>query len=105
MHLTVKQIELLRIISAGNPDGSPVDLDEILERASYKPTKESLQFSIRALIGHALIEKKGTEKRRGRRRVLISATDLGKHFATPVSAVPFVTSVEDDAITEELLES
>lgn len=81
MYLTQKQVEVLRVIAAGNTDGTDADLDEILERVSYKPTKQAIQFSIRALIEHGLIEKTGAEKRRGRKRVLITATALGKHFA------------------------
>lgn len=82
MNLTPKQIALLDIIVKGNGlfDGRfvPCDLDQIIERVDYKPTKEAIQFSIRNLIGKGLIQKAGTENRRDRRRVLISPTDLGK---------------------------
>lgn len=81
MYLTAKQIEVIRVVAAGNPDGSVADLDEIIDRVSYKPTKQAIQFSIRALIEHGLIEKVGTDNRRGRRRTLIAATVLGQHFA------------------------
>lgn len=83
MHLTAKQCELLRVIGAGSDGaGDPVhcDLDQILERVRYCTTKESLQFSIRALIKHALIDKRGVEKRRGRQRVLIGITALGRQY-------------------------
>lgn len=81
MLLTPKQLEIIRIVAAGNSDGSNTDLDEILERASYKPTKQAIQFTIRSLVHHELIEKVGSEKRRGRSRVVIRATPLGKHYA------------------------
>lgn len=77
MHLTLKQIELLNTIGRRNPDGSAVDLDQLIERLSYKPTKQSIQFSIRALIAHGLIQKDAPEKRRGRTRTLISLTEKG----------------------------
>jgi len=77
MHLTTKQSELLRVISAGNGLDMPADLDEILERVRYETSKQSLQFSIRALIAHGLIFKKGIEKRRGRQRQVIEATGEG----------------------------
>jgi len=80
MHLTVKQIELLSVINAGNPDGSVCDLDQVIERINYETTKASIQFSIRALVKHGLIEKKGKEKRRGRLRVLISITATGAPY-------------------------
>ncbi len=90
MRLTDKQLELMRVIISGNEDGSPTDLDQIIERVSYQPTKQSIQFSIRALVKHELIEKLGGEKRRGRYRVIIAPTPLGKHFAVPSLASPLI---------------
>lgn len=85
MNMTSKQMILLGIIVTGNgKDASgrfiPCDLDQIIERAPYKPTKDSIQFTIRNLVGKGLIEKIGTENRRDRRRVLIAPTDLGKRL-------------------------
>ena len=100
MHLTTKQCELMRVIVAGNEDGSACDLDQILDRVRYETTKQSLQFSIRALIKHGLIEKVGPYKRRGRPRQIIAATELGKAYASrkPVEKDrnPIVSTVEDD---------
>ena len=81
MNLTTKQQEIIKVIGKGNEDGSIVDLDQLIERLSYKPSKESIHFSIRALIKHELIEKAGMEKRRGRSRSLIRLKPLGQHFA------------------------
>lgn len=80
MNLTAKQLELLRVIDNGNGKGDPTDLDEILAGVRYETTKQSLQFSIRALIKHALIEKLGVEKRRGRVRQIIACTPLGHDY-------------------------
>ena len=102
MHLTTKQIALMSVIVAGNPDGSVCDLDEIVERASYKPTKASIHFSIRALVKHGLIEKLGLEKRRGRSRVLISATALGREYMGPRASASIATSVEEDELAQEI---
>lgn len=77
MSLTKKQIELIQIITTGNVDGGHVDLDQLIERASHKPSKQSIHFSIRALIGKELVEKLPKEKRRGRVRVIIAPTDWG----------------------------
>lgn len=104
MFLTTKQIELIKIISKGNEDGSQIDLDELIERASYKPTKQSIQFSIRTLIKHGLIVKTGSEKRRGRRRVLFTATDLGNHFANNQQSSGSVASSIIESEIEEFLE-
>lgn len=112
MSLTVKQVELLTVIAAGNgsnPDkvGAilPADLDEILDRIRYETTKQSLQFSIRALIKHGFIEKVGLEKRRGRMRVVIKATNLGLAMVgkSPASAASFIET-DDQTIVEEVLE-
>lgn len=108
MHLTAKQIELLRVIAAGNGDASPADLDEILDRVRYETSKQSLQFSIRALVDRGIIEKKGIQKRRGRQRQVIGATQLGMELAGAKPSVPR-SFIEDDIVsefpTEEILES
>lgn len=77
MHLTHKQIELISVIAKGNGADGPCDLDEILDRVRYETSKQSIQFSIRALIARGLILKLGIFKRRGRQRVVIQATPLG----------------------------
>lgn len=104
MHLTVKQIELLSVIGKGNDDNSATDLDQILERLSYKPTKQSLQFSIRALIAHGLIQKDAPEKRRGRTRTLISLTKTGK-VMVGAPAPSFVEEEEFDDLLSDVTES
>ena len=100
MLLTPKQIELLSIVTKKNDDGSLTDLDEILERLSYKPTKDAVHFTIRSLIKHELIEKVGMEKRRDRKRVLIGATPLCEHYANAYrgfgAAVILEPSVSED---------
>ncbi|MFT4064286.1 winged helix DNA-binding protein [Paraburkholderia sp.] len=106
MHLTTKQLELLRVIAAANSDGSACDLDEIIERINYETTKASIQFSIRALIKHGLIEKVGKEKRRDRQRVLIGITSEGKGYVSIPRSSPgpaFVVS-EEEALLEEIFE-
>lgn len=83
MHLPSKQIAILGVVVKGNEKDEsghfiPVDLDQIIERVGYSPTKEAIQFSIRGLIEKGVIFKSGTENRRDRRRVLISPTELGR---------------------------
>lgn len=97
MRLTDKQLEVLRVINEANPDGKPVDLDQLIERLSYKPSKAAIQFSIRALVGHELIEKAGQEIRRGRSRVLLVPTLLGQHFyrANTGSVAAAILEAED----------
>ncbi len=80
MNLTPKQFEMLKLVVAGNDDGSMIDLDQLIERLSYRPSKQAIQFSIRAMIKHEMIEKCGMENRRERKRVLIGPTSLGRHM-------------------------
>lgn len=103
MRLTPNQIEVLSVVADGNEDGSPTDLDEILERVSYKPTKQAIQFTIRSLVKYELIEKVGSENRRDRKRVLIGATALGLHFAFANKKSPsFVSSAIEDELFREI---
>jgi DNA-binding MarR family transcriptional regulator len=106
MHLTVKQIELLRVIGTGNEDGSACDLDQIIERINYETTKASIQFSIRALIKHGLIHKLGSEKRRGRRHVMIGITPAGAGYVgVGVKKGPaYVIDEADDIGSDEFYE-
>lgn len=78
--ITDKQYRILSVICEGNgkaEDGAiiPVDLDELLSRLSYHTTKQSMQFSIRALVNRGLIVK-GEEKRRAAKRATYSPTRL-----------------------------
>jgi len=77
MNLTTKQIEIMKVVAAGAIAGAVVDLDQLLERLPYTTTKESLQFSLRAIERHGLIDRSMSEHRRGRARRLVKPTDLG----------------------------
>ncbi|HDR2361578.1 TPA: hypothetical protein QCH63_004480, partial [Enterobacter kobei] len=57
MILTDKQKDILRTIYLGHDRGHLLDLDELLEVLPYKTTKQSMQFSLRALIKKGLVEK------------------------------------------------
>ena len=103
MYLSAKQIELISICAKLNEDGSVPDLDQIIERASWHPSKQSIHFSIRALVNKGLIEKLAREKRRGRVRTIIGATDLGKHFVG-AGTKPLALELIEDELTESLLE-
>lgn len=72
--LSAKAWEIIQVVMRGNSDGSWVDLDQLIERLSYKPSKQSIQFSIRCLVKRGLIEKKDTEYRRGMSRRILAPT-------------------------------
>ena len=75
--LTRRQKNIIKIVAQGNDDGSFVDIDELLERIGYEVSKESLQFSLRALIKANVLEKRETELRRSAHRRIIALTDHG----------------------------
>lgn len=86
-NLTTKQFQLMDVIVKGNGESGHCDMDQLLERLesehNWKTTKESLQFSIRALRAKGFIRKDGKEKRRGRLRMVIAPTIEGyKVFGT-----------------------
>lgn len=74
--LSRKQWEIIDAIMRGNPDGTWLDFDQLLERMSYKPSKPSMHFSLRALINRGLIEKAPTELRRKQNRRVLAPTTL-----------------------------
>lgn len=78
VNFTMKQTAIMKIVVEGNKDEkgnfSPVDLDQIIERVFYHPSKDALHFSIRKLINKGMIYKSGLELRRDRERALISPT-------------------------------
>lgn len=76
MKFTTKQHQIMATILKGNPDGTFMDIDQLVDALPYETTKQSLQFSIRALVKHEMVEKVEQECRRSRMRVLISPTGL-----------------------------
>lgn len=83
--VTDKQLEALQLVSVGATAGSgdAIDFDQLLERLTWKPTKQSAQFTIRALIAKGLITKAGQLLRRGRLRVVYQMTKAGKLVLDP----------------------
>ncbi|EGR3221737.1 hypothetical protein DC904_13645 [Vibrio parahaemolyticus] len=77
MDLTYRMIMILEVVLKRNTDGSLVDLDQIIERVDYEVTKPAIQFTLRRMVEHGVIEKFGMEKRRGKSRVIYRGTELG----------------------------
>jgi len=107
MHLTQKQLTIMTVVVAGDGKDAagnliPVDMDQLLERIDYKTTKESMQFSIRALIKNGFIYKGGFQTRRGRTRVVFFPTELGKQMTKLGASTSYLEPAKDDV--EELLE-
>ena len=54
MNLTSKQKDVIKTLNLGYERGHLLDLDELLEILPYRTTKQSIQFSLRALIKKGL---------------------------------------------------
>ncbi|HCC0802517.1 TPA: hypothetical protein M3108_003908 [Escherichia coli] len=80
MSLTDKQKDIIKTLNLGYERGHLLDLDELLEVLPYKTTKQSIQFSIRALIKKGLVEKGHTRQRSDNRyhRRTLGLTTLGR---------------------------
>lgn len=80
MTLTDKQKDIIKTLNLGYERGHLLDLDELLEVLPYKTTKQSIQFSIRALIKKGLVEKGYTRQRSDNRyhRRTLGLTTLGR---------------------------
>jgi predicted transcriptional regulator len=76
MNMTSKQRQITDTVIKGNPDGSWLDIDQLVENVPYETSKDSMHFSLRALIKKGLIEKKDLELRRGQERRIIAPTSL-----------------------------
>lgn len=82
--MTIKQYKILTVLCHGNgknDDGEfiPCDIDELLDRLSYRTSKESMQFSIRALVRRNLLTKE-KETRRGSSRVVLTPSPSAFHI-------------------------
>ncbi|EHN0222835.1 hypothetical protein KHC89_004592 [Escherichia coli] len=80
MTLTDKQKDIIKTLNLGYERGHLLDLDELLEVLPYKTTKQSIQFSIRALIKKGLVEKGHTRQRSDNsyHRRTLGLTTLGR---------------------------
>lgn len=96
-HLTKRQLEVVTVLySASRERDSLVDLDQLLDLLSWSPSKESVQFIVRALVEKKLVAKAGIQGRRGRNRVCYRLTDDGKLILDPRSTEALSTEHEKD---------
>lgn len=103
LQLTDKQTELLQVVNTGNPDGSRVDMRQLLERLSYSPSRDSTQFVIRRLVSKGVMIKAEPERRDGgHRRACYEVTELGKKILALPSRTGDSGIVSEDFLQEEL---
>ena len=115
--VTAYQMEILEAVRSHAAAGAEIDLDQMLDTLSWKPTKQSLQFSIRALIAKRMIQKTGFQVRRGRKRVCFNLDVEGLAVfdprlasapppvpAQPAAAVPAVpVEIPEPELSDDLL--
>jgi DNA-binding MarR family transcriptional regulator len=99
--LSAKQHAILAALLKGNgTDGAgnliPLDLDQLIESLGYSPSKQSIQFSIRALIKRELIYRGPRVNRRNRKRVLICPTELARQLVTSGPVLTMLEVPTDD---------
>lgn len=87
MHLTDNQLKIMRALQEKNPDGSYMDLDQLLDILAtdydWVTTKAALQWSLRKLIAMEVIERLGKDLRRHRSRRILRLTELGDKVMGP----------------------
>lgn len=60
---TAKQVEILQIIKAKNPDDTYVSVYDIMDRLSYKVKRDALLHSIKVLIDYDYVIRMPSETR------------------------------------------
>lgn len=109
--LTMRQLQVLTILTL--PEGQPLlDMDQLLELSNEKlgkiTSKQAMQFILRAMIRNRIVEKVGPEIRRGRNRVLIKPTKVGRAIVEAGVVNQGMRAAEPGSIeaeVEELLSS
>lgn len=82
-YCTPKQVEMLKALVKRNPDGTPLDVYQLIERCAPGTTRGSMICSLRHLAGHQLIEEAGKAKRRNRMMMTYVATKAGTDIVRP----------------------
>jgi hypothetical protein len=84
-YVTPKQIEILRALVKRNPDGSLLDIYQLIERVAPNTVRGSMICSLKHLKGHGLITEAGKVKRRNRMMTVYLATSAGVLLVRPNS--------------------
>lgn len=97
MRLTSKQLEIMKKIMAGNPDGSKIDITQLRHSLSYAATKQAVLCSVNVLINRSLVAHSGRETRKGRVHTTIELTALGEaHIESYVKSLKSVLIEDED---------
>lgn len=89
--LTPKQIAVLRALVKCNPDGSYLDVKQLIETCAPGQARGSMVCTIRHLYAHGLIREDELVTRRGRRVRTYAATQTGINLIRPVGHTPGIS--------------
>lgn len=89
--VTPKQLAILKALVKRNPDGSYLDVKELIERTAPGTARGSMICSLRHLHMHGLIREDELVTRRGRRVRTYAATQKGMTLIKP-TALPAASS-------------
>lgn len=89
LRMTKKQREIMETVCEGNKNETGAteswcDVDQVIERISWTPTKPAFACSIRYLIKKGLLKRGRREIRRTKRRAVLVPTELGYTVTRPV---------------------
>lgn len=84
-YCTPKQIEMLKALVKGNPDGTPLDVYQLIEQCAPGTSRGSMICSLRHLAGHGFIAEAGKMKRRDRMMQTYVATQAGADVVRPAN--------------------
>jgi hypothetical protein len=81
--VTSKQVAILKALVKRNPDGTNLDVVELIERCAPGTTRGAMICSLRHLAMHKLVEEGDLMTRRGRRVRTYQATKQGADLVRP----------------------
>lgn len=81
--VTGKQVAILKALVKRNPDGTYLDVKELIERCAPGTTRGAMICSLRHLHMHGLVREDGLVTRRGRRVRTYAATQKGSDLIKP----------------------
>jgi hypothetical protein len=85
VYCTPKQLDILRALIKRNPDGSALDVYQLIERVAPGTTRGSMICSLRHLAGHNLIAEAGRVVRGGRSRMTYVASQTAVLMLRPTT--------------------
>jgi DNA-binding PadR family transcriptional regulator len=83
VYATDKQVAILKALVKRNPDGTNLDVVELIERTAPGTTRGAMICSLRHLAMHGLVEEGDLMTRRGRRVRTYQATQKGVTLVRP----------------------